>query len=148
MVFEQRLLLKTLSVVTVLEKLTTFVYLSGWTTDFKTVCNTLMAMLRYTAKPPVIYDTAQVSIPDPPFLPATRVRIVDDTSGLTEQTNTIADLLRVRHEFDVAKIESGVGGYLCDVSVQGLYDYLAVEGMPTLPGQPVPEELSYEVFVT
>src|SRR5215510_543325 len=125
-----------------------FVDLSGFTTDFKTVCNTLMAMLRYTAKPPVIYDTAQVSIPDPPFTPATRVRIIDDTSGLTAETNTIADLLRVRHEFDVQKIESGVGGYLCDVSVQGLYDYLAVEGMPTLPGMPVPEELSYQVFVT
>lgn len=125
-----------------------YVDLSSWTTDFKTVCNTLMSMLRYTARPAVVYDTAQVTIPDPPFVPATRVYVVDDASGLNVNTNTVADILRVRHEFDVSQIDSGTGGYLCDISVQGLYDFLAVEGMPDIVGQPVPEELSYDVFVT
>lgn len=123
-----------------------FVDVSNWTTDFKTVSSTLMAMLRYTSRPTMVYHTDHITIPDTPLTVGQSVNILDPASGLDIGANVQADVLRVRYEFDTEKTEAGIGTFLCEVDLQGLYDFLAIEGMPDL-GYTVPEELSYDVLV-
>lgn len=123
-----------------------YVDLSSWTTDFKTVSNTLMSMLRYTSRPAMIFHTDHITIPETPLTVGQQVNILDPASGLDLGSNTTADVLRVRYEFDTEKFEAGIGTFLCEVDLQGLYDFLAIEGMPDL-GYTVPEELSYDVLV-
>lgn len=100
----------------------------NWTSDFRTINDLLLLMLEYTAKPKMIFGIEKVSIPDPPFNVGKNVTVIDDISGLTKGTNTIADILGVGYEFD-AYNESGVGTYYCDLQIGSLYDYLQYENL-------------------
>lgn len=99
----------------------------SWTKDFRTVVNTLFTMLEYMAKPKMIFPSQTITIPEPPLEAGDIVSLVDEKAGLTNANRTMVDVLNVNYGFDANNPESALGTRYCDVTVTGLYDFLAVE---------------------
>lgn len=104
--------------------------------DFDTMNRYLYAILQFSAKPKLIYNLTQCTMPlGNDVIPGQLVQVVDDTSGLTAAKQRYAEVMSVRYEWGGKGGSTGsgttsAGTSTATVSLLGYYDFLREEPQP------------------
>jgi len=106
--------------------------------DFDTMNRYLYAILQFSAKPKLIYNLTQCTMPlGSDIIPGQLVQIVDDVSGLTALKQRYAEVMSVRYEWgskggSAATGSTAAGISSSTVSLLGYYDFLREEPQPVV----------------